>query len=92
LNFDFLADEDFGLAKSFSRAPVCALAPSTNFAKRQEVDVEREYTDMYQSEIVSEGFCFKLSPDGDVRLNQILLTLNYSKLLSKGNSKRWPLR
>lgn len=92
LNFDFLADEDFGLAKSFSRAPVCTIAPSIDHSKKQEVDVEKEYTDMLQPEIVSEGFCFKLAPGEDVRLNQISLTLKYSKLPSKGNSRRWLLR
>lgn len=35
INFDFLDNEDFGLAKSFSTAPVLTLAPQINLQKKQ---------------------------------------------------------
>jgi hypothetical protein len=62
MDFSFLDNEDFGLAKSFSTAPILSIAPHTNFEQKEHSEVEHvlslESTDGY----VSEGFCFKLAP------------------------------
>ncbi len=61
MDFSFLDNEDFGLAKSFSKAPVCALAPLFPYDKK-DVEVENQMTDAIDNQLVSEGFCFKLAP------------------------------
>lgn len=45
IDFSFTGDEDFGLAKSFSTAPILSIAPSTNFGQRSAVDIESEYSE-----------------------------------------------
>lgn len=74
LDFSFLDNEDFGLAKSFSTAPLLSIAPLTNFAQREQVDVEKELTEELSESFVSDGFCFKLAPGQDVSttINQII--------------------
>ena len=63
MDFSFLDNEDFGLAKSFSTAPILSIAPHTNFAQKELGDVERELSEQAVPEgFVSEGFCFKLAP------------------------------
>ena len=59
--------EDFGLAKSFSKAPICAIAPQFPYHKKDMEDVESQMTQTMQNELVSEGFCFKLAAGEDVR-------------------------
>ncbi len=73
MDFGFLDNEDFGLAKSFSTAPILAIAPHTNFAQKELGEVERELSEQAPDAFVSEGFCFKLAPGQDVRfyVNQI---------------------
>jgi hypothetical protein len=44
-DFSFTGDEDFGLSKSFSTAPILSIAPRTNFDQRSGVNVEGEYTE-----------------------------------------------
>ena len=71
MDFSFFDNEDFGLAKSFSTAPLGAIAPQFNMKQKEQVDLEREYTDVVDNSYVSDGFCFKLYPGENVRLNQI---------------------
>lgn len=66
IDFSFLDNEDFGLAKSFSTAPILAIAPQTNFAQKEQVDIEKELTDQLSDSVVTDGFCFKLAPGQDV--------------------------
>jgi hypothetical protein len=40
MDFSFLDNEDFGLAKSFSSAPVTCLAPQFPYDKKDSVEVE----------------------------------------------------
>ena len=68
MDFSFLDNENFGLAKSFSTAPILSIAPLTNFAQKELGDVERELSEQAMPEaFVSDGFCFKLAPGQDVR-------------------------
>lgn len=64
LNLDFMSHEDFGLAKSFSSAPVNSISPYTNFVQKEKVDLDHELSDQVNTtgEYISEGFCFKLAP------------------------------
>lgn len=64
MNFSFLDNEDFGLAKSFSSAPVLSISPYTNFAQKEQVDIEHELSENINTtgEFVSEGFCIKFAP------------------------------
>ena len=62
-DFDFTGDEDFGLAKSFTSAPIHQIAPLKNFNNLSEDAVEREAENV--SEIRADGFCFKLAPTED---------------------------
>ena len=67
MDFSFLDNEDFGLAKSFSTAPILAIAPQTNFAQKELGDVEKELSQEAPGEaFLSEGFCFKMAPGQDV--------------------------
>jgi len=66
IDFSFMDNEDFGLAKSFSTAPVSLIAPQISLASKEQVAPEKEYTEvMEQSEIRADGFCFKLAPTED---------------------------
>jgi hypothetical protein len=64
MDFAFLDNEDFGLAKSFSTAPILSISPHTNFASKETGDIEHELDQQIGNtgEYVSEGFCFKLAP------------------------------
>jgi len=42
MDFSFLDNEDFGLAKSFSTAPILSIAPHVNFGQKERVDIEHE--------------------------------------------------
>lgn len=67
-NFDFCdmpSDEDFGLAKSFSKAPFLQIAPLKNFSNTYVDDVEREVDAASDLEIKADGFCFKLANTED---------------------------
>ena len=60
-------NEDFGLAKSFSTAPILSIAPLTNFAQKERGDVDRELEQNASSDVISaEGFTFKLAPGQEV--------------------------
>lgn len=67
MDWEFTGEDDFGLASSFSSAPVFAFAPTlegkhhTSF-KDVQAEAESDRTD----EIRSDGFCFKLAPTEDV--------------------------
>lgn len=59
-------NEDFGLAKSFSAAPMLNLNPGLNLSKKQAADIEHELTQELTDCIVEDGFCFKLAPGENV--------------------------
>ena len=65
-DFSFLEVEDFGLAKSFSTAPILSIAPLTNFAQKEQPSVESELELDHNNGLISEGFCFKMAPGQDV--------------------------
>ena len=67
MDFSFLDNEDFGLAKSFSTAPILSIAPHVNFGQKERVDIEHELSLAAPKAFVSEGFCFKMAPGQDVR-------------------------
>ena len=61
MNFDF--GEDFGLAKSFSDAPVHAFAPGFSVQKvHTPFEQEAQAEEALSNEIRSDGFNFKLAP------------------------------
>jgi len=65
-DFSFAGEEDFGLAKSFSKQPLGTIAPGITDSKVTSTeDVEREFENISHNEIKSEGFCFKLAPTED---------------------------
>ena len=64
-SFEMPSDEDFGLAKSFSKAPFLQIAPLKSFTNTHEDTVEREVDTSDLSEIRADGFCFKLAPTED---------------------------
>merc|ERR1712147_278291 len=59
------SNEDFGLAKSFSSAPVHQVVPFANFNNVSEEEVEKPIEQTECNEIKAEGFCFKLAPSED---------------------------
>ena len=62
----FMGDEDFGLAKSFTTAPLCMMHPSKSLAKEEIAGIPGEgAVNMDESEIKVDGFCFKLHPTED---------------------------
>ena len=65
MNWDF-ETEDFGLASSFSSAPVFAVSPEIAARKHfiQE-DNQHQAEEALSNEIRSDGFCFKLAPVDD---------------------------
>jgi hypothetical protein len=80
MDFSFTGDEDFGLAKSFSSAPILSIAPLTNFDQRSAHNVESEYSDANSNQVITDGFCFKFAPGVDVRisiLNQLFDNPNH---------------
>ena len=52
LDYSFLDNEDFGLAKSFSTAPIMNLDPHINLAQKSEVDLEHELQNDLSDSIV----------------------------------------
>ena len=64
-NTDFMGDEDFGLARSFSNQPLCQIAPLRNFGNTAQQESEKEVEQNDVSEIRADGFCFKLAPTED---------------------------
>jgi hypothetical protein len=66
MDFSFLDNEDFGLAKSFSTAPILSIAPKTDFSMKERGDIEHELSEQAPEAFVSEGFCFKLAPGQEV--------------------------
>lgn len=66
-NFDFLENEDFGLAKSFTTAPIGIISPAIDLKLAEQPDVDREFENqvLHNSEIRADGFCFKLHPAED---------------------------
>jgi hypothetical protein len=42
MDLSFLENEDFGLAKSFSTAPILSIAPHVNFQQKERADIDRE--------------------------------------------------
>ena len=75
MDLSFLENEDFGLAKSFSTAPILSIAPHVNFQQKERADIDRELSEEASEAFVSEGFCFKLAPGQNVNrfcVNQII--------------------
>ncbi len=76
MDLSFLDNEDFGLAKSFSTAPILSIAPHVNFQQKERADIDHELSEEASEAFVSEGFCFKLAPGQNVnrmvRVNQII--------------------
>lgn len=68
-DFDFscMDDEDFGLAKSFTTAPIGLVAPDVSLASAEETDLEKECENdvLNPGPIGVEGFNFKLHPVED---------------------------
>jgi len=64
MDFSFMESEEFGLAKSFSTAPMMSISPFTNFNVKERPDIEHELDNEIANcgQYVSEGFCFKLAP------------------------------
>lgn len=48
IDFSFMDNEDFGLAKSFSTAPVSLIAPQISLASKEQVVPEKEYTEVME--------------------------------------------
>ena len=71
MDFSFLDNEDFGLAKSFSTAPILSIAPHLSLKAKENDDVEHVLDrEMQHGEFISEGFCFKMAPGHEVRLTK----------------------
>jgi hypothetical protein len=70
MDFSFMDNEDFGLAKSFSTAPALTLNPKTNFAQKESGDIEHQFDADNECAVVTDGFCFKLAPGQDVSLTK----------------------
>jgi hypothetical protein len=72
MDFDtsFMDTEDFGLAKSFTTAPIALMMPSINPVAKEAPDAEKQIEQDANS-FVSDGFCFKMAPGQDV--SQIFL-------------------
>jgi hypothetical protein len=67
-DFDFscLDDEDFGLAKSFTTAPIGLVAPEVSLASAEQTDLDKECENALNRDPVGvEGFNFKLHPVED---------------------------
>jgi len=58
----YLDDEDFGLAKSFTTAPMGLITPSISLKSQEKPDLYKECEKLQENEIKAEGFCFKLHP------------------------------
>jgi hypothetical protein len=65
MDFNFMANEEFGLAKSFTTAPVGLLAPLTSLKSMEEPSADNECESHMGNEIKADGFCFKLHPSED---------------------------
>jgi hypothetical protein len=68
MDLSFLENENFGLAKSFSTAPILSIAPHVNFQQKERADIEHELSTEASEAFITEGFCFKLAPGQDVSL------------------------
>ena len=81
MEFSCLENEDFGLAKSFTTAPLGLIAPSFNFNQKENEDVENECVNNLERDVVSDGLCFKLAPGEDVFLTNYLTFIIVSSFL-----------
>ena len=68
MEFSCLENEDFGLAKSFTTAPISLIAPSFNFKQKEREEIETEGQVDFNRDVISDGLCFKLAPGEDVIL------------------------
>jgi len=66
-DFGFANDEDFGLAKSFTNAPMHQIHPLVNFKNdgTAELLADEPIATSEPNEIRADGFCFKLAPCED---------------------------
>jgi len=66
-DFSCLDSEDFGLAKSFTTAPIGLVAPQISLASAEEPNIEKECENeiLTQGPIGVEGFNLKLHPVDD---------------------------
>jgi 20S proteasome subunit beta 5 len=65
VDFSGMDDEDFGLAKSFTTAPIGLITPSLTLESQEEPNLEKECEKAMNNEIRADGFCFKLHPAED---------------------------
>jgi hypothetical protein len=68
LDFSCMDEADFGLAKTFTTAPMGLIAPGTSLKEAEAVNVDREceeYVLDRTHEIKQEGFCMKFYPTQD---------------------------
>ena len=65
MDCSYLDDEDFGLAKSFTKAPWSIIAPNMTLKQSEEPDLEKPMENLTLNEIRSDGFCFKMHPSED---------------------------
>ena len=67
MDWDFAADEDFGLAKSFSKAPIGMISPMIDNQNHQNEYTDTQLVDnVFENEIRVDEFNFKLAPGVDV--------------------------
>ena len=65
LDFSGMDDEDFGLAKCFTTAPIGLITPGVSLESQEEPNIEKECMNSMNNEIKADGFCFKLHPTED---------------------------
>ena len=65
MDCSYLDEEDFGMAKSFSKASPMMIAPGMNLEKAEEPEMEKPMDSLAMNEIRTDGFCFKMHPSED---------------------------
>lgn len=65
MDCDYLDNDDFGMAKSFTTAPLCILDPGVTLKQAEEPDIKNAVDDIATNEVKAEGFCFKMHPTED---------------------------
>lgn len=67
MDFGFMDDEDFGLAKSFTTAPIGLCNPGISLQSAEEPNIEKECENeiLNKNPIEVEGFNFKMHPVDD---------------------------
>lgn len=67
MDYSCMDSEDFGLASSFTTAPIGIISPEINLQSAEVPNTDKEWEQqvLNNSEIRSDGFCFKLHPSED---------------------------